>query len=253
MQRALAIISFLMLLSVTAALAEEARTQPVQHVTSHGALQFSDGSEAVLADILLPDPAAAAQWLTRYEGQPISYDILGQDRYGRTSVIARATHDGITLQEELLQQGLAMFYPAAQGPQTAAWLAAENSARTQQRGYWADADRVLTPKQTPSHLRQFVIVEGELTNIYRARDAYYLNFGDRWQDDFSIKIPRKSWHAMEDAIASLEQRVPHGSNARLTADPGHPVRIRVRGTLIEENGPMIVITTAPQLEILRAK
>ena len=64
----------------------------------------------------------------------------------------------------------------------------------------------------------------------------FLNFGDNWRTDFTIRLDRR--------IARQFRR------AGLTADSYDGRRVRVRGWLKNWNGPMIEASHPEQIEIL---
>ncbi len=207
---------------------DSATVTGTQVVNGHAVLHLDDGSEVALADIIIP---AAAPDLAGFKGNEVTLQGFDEDRYGRSTAIAKPRGRGQqTLQETLLADGEALTYSMTALKDWPRWHAAEHEAEANHRGIWAKP-LVITPEQAQHRLQQFVIVEGRVAHIHQARDAYYINFGENWKTDFSIKIPRTNWRSFADALPVAE-----GST------------IRARGTLISENGPMLVLTRPEQME-----
>lgn len=164
-------------------------------------------------------------------GDAVEIKALPKDRYGRTPVILYKPGDKRSWQEHLLQQGAALTYDRAAVP--AAWVKAEADARTAKRGLWAETP--LSPAQAAKHIGEFQLVEGVVTRTYKSRDTYYINFGEDWKTDFSLRIPRGAWRSF-----GKDFTIADGST------------VRARGALFLENGPMIEVTRPQQLEILHA-
>lgn len=208
---------------VTAA-TPEAATEHVVAIAADRTLTLAQTGPVVLARSYFPDAELAQGWLGRHLlQQALTFTSLGPDRYGRTRVVS-------DIEIALMRDGVAVAF--GEGPMQPALLAAEAQARAAKRGVWAKPDFVLTPEQTAQHLMEFHLVEGTVRHIYRARNATYLNFGEDWKSDFSLSVMGRSRRA----IAALEQ-VKEGS------------RVRARGVLFEENGPMLRLTQPNQLEL----
>ena len=222
-------------------------------VSPRGELIFERQGAAMLAHVVLPDAALTANYIAHYKNQLLQYEVVDTDRYGRPHMIVYADTNSTSLQQQALQQGLAIVYSAQPFAQAPAWLMDEAVARRNKRGVWSNADSVLVPENATASLHKFAIVQGNVTTIYRARDAYYINFGERWRQDFSIKIPRKAWRTMEAWITQLEQQLSLTADPqsnRMIVDANRPMILRVRGAVTQENGPMMVVSHPQQLEIV---
>ena len=224
-------IGIIAALCCTAFAAQAGRGIETEHVVAIAedqTLTLAGGDKARFADIIFPDAALAAPWLASHVLQhEIAFRTLDDDRYGRT-VIAAAE-----VEEQLLREGVAVLF--AQDHPRPEWLEAEHQARQARRGIWAHDGFVLTPENAAQHAMEFHVVEGTITHIYAARSATYLNFGEHWQTDFSVTIPARNRRGFEAVLDTLK--------------PGS--KIRVRGMLYEENGPMLRITRPEQLEVVK--
>ncbi|MDX2095088.1 MAG: hypothetical protein SFW64_04025 [Alphaproteobacteria bacterium] len=203
------------------------QTQRVIAIKPNGVLVLAEGGNAVLAGIILPDAARAQTWLYEHALQrDISFTAAGEDRYGRLRIHA-------LLASEMLRAGVAVFY-ADDSPVPAEWRAAEAVARTAKRGFWAGENAALMPENAAQHVGGFHVVEGRITRIYEGKSATYLNFGDDWHHDFSIRIDASTRRGMKTFLGALKT----GDN------------MRVRGGIFEENGPMIRLNHPQNLEQL---
>lgn len=215
----------------TSAVFAAAKNETMERVTAvkpDGTLVLSSSGNAVLANILSPAPAAAETWLAEYALQKeFVFSSLGEDRYGRSMVES-------ALQEDMLNDGAAVYY-ISRGKLPVSWRAAEKRARDAKRGVWDDRAKtvLINATQTHEHFGEFHVIEGTITRIYAAKAATYLNFGDDWHTDFSITIPGKIRRSMKAQLAEVKE--------------GNVVR--VRGYIHEENGPMVTLNHADNLEM----
>jgi hypothetical protein len=154
----------------------------------------------------------------------LNYTVLDDDRYGR---------ERISAEEEvaMLREGVAVIF--SQERIASEWVEAEASARREKRGIWGEKGFVLTAENADSHTQEFHVVEGTITRIYEAKHATYLDFGEDWHTDFSVTIAGRARRSFE----TLLEQVKVGTH------------VAVRGTLVEENGPMIHLNRPEQLEV----
>lgn len=203
-----------------------AKTERVTAIKPDGSIVLSASGNAAFSDILLPDARRAEAWLAEHVlQQNIDVEMGETDRYGRTMIRS-------SVEEQMLRDGVAMYY-ASEEDIPPRWAAAEAAARHAGRGLWEAKDTVLTPYNVAQHQGSFAVVEGTITRTYDSKPATYLNFGDDWHSDFSVTVPGKARRSMKDILARLK--------------PG--TKVLVRGYVYEENGPMIKLMKADNLEI----
>jgi endonuclease YncB( thermonuclease family) len=165
------------------------------------------------------------------------------DRYGRrlAHVHVETPEGFIWLQERLIGEGYARAYALpgradCLGP----LLVAERAARADRRGLWGRGIfRIRSARDVPELLwlaGQFAIVEGRVVKVARTQRTAYINFGDDWRGDFTASI-----------ATSAVDRAEQGA-ARLGALQGKDVR--VRGWIERRNGPMIVLGSLAEIEVL---
>src|SRR5919202_6772377 len=200
------------------------RTAAVAEALDGGALRLADGSEATLAGIVLPNrldgeagsPALAEAARARVAQLTVGASVRlvaaarRPDRYGRM---------------------------AAQVFANGAWLQAE--ARRARRGLWADPGYAVRDAEDLGALNRlvgrFAMVEGRVLAAGQARGTTYLNFGRRWKEDFTVKIRGRVRDGVEAALGD-----PLALRGR---------RIRVRGWIESENGKMIAVARAQQIQL----
>ncbi|WP_291845476.1 thermonuclease family protein [Maricaulis sp.] len=220
--------------------------------------------EVRLAEIDTPVPAASrtrlADWLAGRELRLV-YSGLRRDRYDRAlaQLVATppATVSGLPdeppdelqddqtgdawLQYRLVEAGLARVMTHADNHAHAAvLLAAEREARQLGRGLWADpAHRIRDthPDARAQDIGSVQIIEGRVLEAVRLESGrIYLNFGRDYRSDFTVRIDAGDSPAFE--------------AAGLTPDQLTGRRVRVRGWLVEENGPLLQLDHPERLELL---
>ena len=214
-------------ISYASAAATALQREQVVAVFPDASIQLAQKGKAVFAGSMAPDVAAASAWLAEQVlQQEIRFSEGDVDRYGRTLI----TSD---MQEKMLRDGVAIIYASA-GDIPASWRVAEAAARTAKRGVWAMESLLITPETALKATGGFHVIEGSITRIYESKTATYLNFGEDWRSDFSITLLPKQRRSMKAFLANLK-----------AGD-----RVRVRGSITQENGPMIRLNHPANLERL---
>ena len=142
------------------------------------------------------------------------------------------------VQGEMLARGLARVYTFPDNRDRAVrMLAIERAARAARRGIWRlDNYRILGPEEAARRVGRFELVEGRVLRAAVVRGRTYLNFGADWRSDFTVAIARK--HRRRFSRAGIDLTALGGS------------RLRVRGWLTWQNGPMIEATHPEQVEAI---
>lgn len=196
-------------------------------VLTGGEVQLERTGKAAFLNMLVLDNHVLEAWLSEHLlQQEITFTARGDDRYGRTQI----TSD---VEVKMLRDGVAMIY-ASTGDIPANWRLAEAAARNAKRGVWAMESLLITPEAALKATGGFHVIEGSITRIYESKTATYLNFGDDWRSDFSITVLPKQRRSMKAFLANLK-----------AGD-----RVRVRGSITQENGPMIRLNHPANLERL---
>ena len=217
-------------------------TAKVATVRDGRTLLLADGRELRLAGIEVTDDSRAAlQALVA--GHPLRLERLGpaQDRYGRLVAYAFVGDAKESVQQAMLEQGLARVAMHVGDKACAdALLSAEQAARAARRGLWANRNFAPLSAENLAGLQaargRFALVEGKVLSVRESGATIYVNFGRRWTRDFTVTILRRSRRAF--AAAGLEPKTLAGR------------RIRVRGWIEQRGGPVIAAEAPEQIELL---
>lgn len=222
----------------------------VRHVANGKSFVLEDGRVVRLAAIQAPnvdDPKhgkgeplgeeARRALASLVEGKKVTWTLAAAspDRKGR--IVAFATDEkGRSVQAEMLRQGMAMVYTFPDTRQkAAALLAEERAARENRRGMWAHPYfTVIQGTQAQLHPGRFKLIEGTVRGVEERKSATYLNFGQDWKTDFTLKIARS------------DRRYFKGVDVKSWAGK----RVRVRGWIYEKNGAMVDLTHPEQVELV---
>jgi len=160
-----------------------------------------------------------------------------RDRHGRWLGHLFLT-DGTWVQGRMLQTGYGRVYTFPDNRSLIPeMLDLERAARASGYGIWRDPYySVRTPREATEHIGTFQLIEGVVRNAADVRGRIYLNFGRNWREDFTIQIESED----RDVFA----------NERVNPLAYEDHRIRVRGWLLERNGPMILVNHPEQIEVL---
>jgi micrococcal nuclease len=178
-------------------------------------------------------------------GKPVELGFGGRrsDRHGRllAQVFAVAGGERLWLQQEMVAQGLARVYSfAGSRACVAELLAAESEARARRLGVWGSSAyrivRALDLERLGRLIHTYQLVEGRVVAVGEGAGRLYLNFAREWRRDFTISVERGEVGVF--ATTGLDLRALAGK------------RVRVRGTLLWRNGPMIEATHPEQIELL---
>jgi endonuclease YncB( thermonuclease family) len=218
-------------------------------------LLLDDGRRVALAGLDFPPPEAGAlraavreRLASRLSGRDVFVGAFAAspDRWGRTPARLYASDPSggasaplTSVAAALLSAGDARFRP---DPTAAAcaklYLAAEALARDSGVGLWSLAEfRLidLAVADAVSELRRrrgMIVVIGDIRSVGESRRAFYLNFGDKWRDSFSVVISRRN-------LAMFGRIEPRSLVGR---------RARVRGLI--ETGSRIEIATPAEIEFI---
>jgi micrococcal nuclease len=218
----------------------------VAQVTSGGLLELADGRIVRLAGIRLPNGEGASDLARQgrealaglIEGREVQLDqaSVTRDRYGR--LVAQAQRqDGLWLQGALLENGLAQVQTRpGEVSRAAAMLAREQAARDAGLGLWAQAAFAPHPADRVGRLvGSFQIVQGRVVRVAPTERFVYLNFGQDWRSDFTLRVPRETARSLRQAGVDLEQLAGRA--------------IEVRGYLLEAGGPLIELSHPEQMTL----
>lgn len=194
--------------------------------------------------------AARAHLKSLTTGKKIGLYYSGdtRDRYGRALaqvwILDSNGAPDIWLQEAMIRDGFARVYSwSGHAYDTDRLYKAEQDARIAKRGIW-DANktdgfydiRSSAPNALVQHIDSLQTVEGIIISTADVRGTTYLNFGSDYKTDFTIAIAKKSKKAFK--TASYDPLTLTGA------------RVRVRGWIELQNGPIIWLDDPRRLEVL---
>lgn len=192
-----------------------------------------------------PEEAARTALAALVLGQRVelAFGATRTDRYGRLLAHVFNTKGGerLWIQGEMLAGGLARAYALpGEGTCLTELLAHERLARNSRLALWQS--HVYAPRRAHlthnlARLRStFQIVTGKVAKVSRTKSALYLNFGDDWRNDFTVRIGSHLLRSDPDWTSTLEALAGR--------------TIEARGWLERRNGPMLSLTSRAELTIL---
>ncbi|MDJ1157410.1 thermonuclease family protein [Chelatococcus sp. SYSU_G07232] len=235
----------------------------VARVAADRSLVLDDGRLLRLADLDLPEGSEAGVALeTRLAAivnRSIAFRPLGPapDRWGRILAQVVVGMDTVSdggvadargaarrwLEDALVAAGLARVRPeGAAGSCARLLLAREDAARRAGLGLWQEARYAVRSTADPAALEalagSFALVEGVAASVGERKDRTYVNFGQRWSVDTTVTISKRNWRRMRDNGISA---------ARLKGR-----RVRVRGFVEADRGPLIEVSLPEEIEFIEA-
>lgn len=137
------------------------------------------------------------------------------DRYGRVVAYAYTERDGdqtgdhLFVQGELIADGFARVAGRVDGgPCAKLLLSRENTARKARLGLWGDPYYDLVDAEAPAevlaHKGQFALVAGKVVSVRDSGPTIYLNFGQRWSEDFAVTVRKRNERIFTDAGLELK-------------------------------------------------
>ena len=220
----------------------------VSTVIDNRTFRLEDGREVRLAGIETVTTGSAALAALIAGGNVILRgETDAPDRWGRQPAfvfVGRSDTAGegsdASLQGLLLAQGEALVSADTADKGCAAELAAaEAAARQAKRGSWAEPGVIKnaeSPGDILASVGRFAVVEGNVLSVRQSGATFYVNFGQRWTQDFAATISKRMMPSFEAAgitAKSLENR-----------------RIRVRGWVEQRSGPRIELLRVEQIEVV---
>jgi len=173
--------------------------------------------------------------------QELIFDYIDEkvNRHGAFNAVVKYKNGNKSLQELLIENGLAFVYFLDSPSDTKLFFLAEENARKRRMGMWHDGvysilDSTKITIDYDQYLNHFVIVEGVVDNIYLSKKNTYLNFGKDWKTDFSVQFDNKTLKKF----------------TAFTPDKLKGKHVRVRGWLENYNGPFMKIFNPANVEII---
>jgi endonuclease YncB( thermonuclease family) len=167
----------------------------------------------------------------------------GPDRYGRLVAYAfiRTSSGEVFVQHELIAAGHALVAPATSAATCRIYLRnAERDARNGGLGLWGDPYYAVKAAADPADVLveqgRFALVQGKVMSVHESGGIVYVNFGQRWSEQFTVTILKRN------------ERIFAGAGLTPKALAGRS--IEVRGFVEERGGPAIEVSRPEQIEII---
>ena len=227
-------------------------------VTGPNSILLHDGSEVVLAGILMPTaldlPVRTIEWKAEQNaasalaqlvvGQTLKYATVRKrrDRYGRQHVHAflETAERRRWIQSVMVELGHARV--AAENLSNACareLLKREEEARSQRLGLWRNAGYGVRSANKPWHLLRYrgsyQIVEGIVSEVTQLRSKIFINFGKNKHKDFTAGI-----------FGRLAKTARINGQ---TLDSLRNKRIRISGWISWRGGPFIRVRKIAQISL----
>lgn len=176
---------------------------------------------------------------SRFTGEAFTFHCLerARDRHGELVAMAKMA-DGGWLQSEMIKRGWAWVYSTGNFTYGAlALYGLEDEARRQGHGLWTFTSyRLKDAAKLNNNVGRFEIVEGKVMGVATVKNVTYINFGDDWRKDFTLKMDWRARKLFEKAGISVESLAGK--------------RVQVRGWISWYAGPMIELTHPAQIRLL---
>jgi hypothetical protein len=120
-------------------------------------------------------------------------------------------------------------------------IGAEDAAREAKAGLWRKSP-VVCADNAKRAFDTFAIIQGRIVDAADVRGTIYLNFGDDYRKDFTVKFTRSSFNRLAEETRAQITRLTEG------AEPD--TMIEARGWVFYSGGPMIEVKTPVQIRFL---
>ena len=167
-------------------------------------------------------------------------------RYGRVLGHVMLA-DGSWLQETLVADGKAIVMPIYERDEVRlqSLLTTEDEARAARRGLWQKSP-VICAWGAKRAFDTFAIIQGPIIEAANVRGTIYLNFGEDYRKDFTIKITRSIFNKLPEETQNIITRWAEGPESDSV-----PVRVvEARGWVFYSGGPMIEVKAPAQIRFL---
>lgn len=176
---------------------------------------------------------------SHFTGETFTFYCLERtrDRHGELVAMAKMA-DGGWLQSQMIKQGWAWVSSTRDFTHGASALYdLEDEARRQGHGLWAfNAYSLKDAAKLNNKVGRFEIVEGKVMAVATVKNVTYINFGNDWRKDFTLKMDWRARKAFEKAGIPVESFAGK--------------RVQVRGWISWYAGPMIELTHVDQIRFL---
>ena len=176
--------------------------------------------------------------------EPCLNDRFERDRYGAVIMpLFKTQDDHRSVSLRMIEGGVARFFPTADHYQRdrTLWLA-EFEARQREKGGWHDQWEVYDALKVDEIPRKgLVILRGKVVAVKKVGSNTYLNFGEDWRSDTTIRINSRYDRQRIEAAIGVKIDDLSGKN------------VEARGLIDFYNGPLIDWTRAGQVYVVNQR
>ncbi|HYD16947.1 MAG TPA: thermonuclease family protein [Patescibacteria group bacterium] len=222
----------------------------VKEILKTTLIRFEDGKVYSLINVRIPvvyDGKALDYMKSHYVGKKVGVyqrnfpGVMLNDRYGNLAGHI-VTENNEWMQADLVLQGLAWVDSTPRNRDLVRKLYSyETIARNQRKGFWA-APAFMVKNATSildKSMNSFQVVEDIVKSAKGVQDKYYFNYGENPAKDFTFIMEQ-----------TLGNNFVDEENHVFTPWRWKDHRIRVRGWVKDNSGPMIEVTHPEQLEFV---
>jgi len=112
------------------------------------------------------------------------------DRYNTAEIIV-VDEKGTVAQSTLVSEGLSWAYITKENKALHTELKnIEKEARKNKKGFWGNELYVVKNiNNVKDFINSYQLVEGIVKSVSTVKNSVYLNFGDNWKEDFTVRFP----------------------------------------------------------------
>ncbi len=172
-------------------------------------------------------------------GKNLSFHCLkkAHNRHGELVAMVKMP-DGTWLQSLMITRGWARVYSTSDYAYAVDDLyTLEDKTRDIKSGLWSyDSYAVREISEIDDRIGRFEIVEGRVFEVAETKKATYMNFGEDWRKDFTLKMDWRARRLFKKL--GIDPSIYEGKN------------IQVRGWVSWNGGPMMDLTHPEQIRLL---
>ncbi len=189
-----------------------------------------------LAGIKAASPDAKAFLESAVAGRALGMQDATTDRYGRIVAVVSVQGEPQSLEDGLLQAGMAFVYPATDDAHLDSWCESEHAARLAKRGFWRDHLDVAA-SDAENLYGQYGFIVGTVTKTERVKNKVYVTFGTDRGAGLTLMIAAHNLRAFK--------------KQGLDALSWQGKTMRVRGWIKHDSTPAIILTDPHQVEVIK--
>ena len=210
----------------------------IKYIAGNVIIPESEAISATFRTKIINQVARLNNFFSDFENSSISPVLTKPDRYGRLVVNVFAGADQRWLQLELVRKGLVTVNPQGEDMNCIdELLVAEATARSKKVGIWQIPEIAMLSDDVNwnKRVQSYQLVEGNILSVGKTNSRFYLNFGDNWNEDFTVIVAKSNFKRFKKAYGDLKQLAGK--------------KVRIRGWMIQNRGPMIEMYHPGQIEI----